>query len=132
MSEENVERMRQAMAAFNEGDGAAFDKLLADDALIVPVRAAVEGTTYRGRDAGTHYCAAVAESWEELSWDIEAIQEGDIWVLALGHIRGQGRDSGAAIDARAGWLAHFHDGRIARFQTFANRDEALEAAGLRE
>jgi ketosteroid isomerase-like protein len=132
MSQENVERMRGAMVAFNQRDGAALDGFLATDAEIVPVRAALEGTTYRGQDAGTQYCTAVIESWESLRWDVEELRDGEGWVLALGHIRGQGRDSGAAIDARAGWLAHFRNGLITRFRTYANRDEALEAAGLRE
>ena len=132
MSQENVERMRGAMEAFNRRDGAAFDGFLAHDAEIVPVRAALEGTTYRGPDAGTQYCTAVIQSWNELRWDVEEIRDGGEWTLALGHIRGEGHDSGVAIDATAGWLADFSDGLIIRFQTFANRDEALEAAGLRE
>ena len=132
MSQENVERMGAVMEAFNQGDGKAFDRLLAGDAKIVPVRAALEGTIYRGPDAGTQYCAAVSQSWDNLRWEVEEIRDGDDWVLALGHIQGEGRDSGAAIDATGGWLANFTEGRIARFQTFANRTEALEAAGLRE
>jgi ketosteroid isomerase-like protein len=74
----------------------------------------------------------VIQSWNELRWDVEEIRDGDASILALGHIRGEGRDSGVTIDARAGWLAYFTEGRITRFQTFANREEALEAAGLRE
>jgi ketosteroid isomerase-like protein len=53
-------------------------------------------------------------------------------VIALGRIRGQGRDSGAAIDSRAGWVAHFSGGRITRFQTYADRTDALKAVGLEE
>jgi ketosteroid isomerase-like protein len=63
MSQENVEAMRAAVDAFNRRDGNAFGELLAEDAEIVPVRAALEGTVYRGRDAGTEYCAAVEASW---------------------------------------------------------------------
>jgi len=51
---------------------------------------------------------------------------------ALRHIRGHGRDSGVTIDSRAGWIAEFRGGLIARFHTYADRDEALEAAGLSE
>ena len=50
MSEANVEAMRMAMDAFNRRDGEQFDALLTADAEIVPVRAALEGTTYRGAD----------------------------------------------------------------------------------
>jgi ketosteroid isomerase-like protein len=120
------------MEAFNRRDGERFDALLTEDAEIVPVRAALEGTIYRGANAATQYCAAVEKSWENLGWEIEELRDGGDWVLAVGRIRGQGRDSGVGIDSRAGWVAHFRDGYIARFQTYADRAEALEAAGLRE
>jgi hypothetical protein len=45
-----VETMRAAMAAFNRRDGEALGAVLAEDAEIVPVRAAVDGTVYRGPD----------------------------------------------------------------------------------
>jgi ketosteroid isomerase-like protein len=127
-----VERLRAALEAFNRRDGVAFDGLLASDAEIVPVRAAVERVSYRGADAGSQYCAAVDERWENLWWEVEDIREGGDWVLALGHIRGRGRDSGALIDARGGWVAHDRGGLITRFQTFSDRGAALKAVGLEE
>jgi ketosteroid isomerase-like protein len=51
MSQTNVEVMRTAMEAFNRRDGRGFDALLSPDAEVVPVRATLEGTTYRGGDA---------------------------------------------------------------------------------
>ena len=131
MSQENVDAMRTAMEAFNRRDGESFNALLTEDAEIVPVRAALEGTTYRGPGAGTEYCAAVEKSWDDLGWEIEELRDGGDWVLAVGRIRGQGRDSGAAIDSRAGWVAHFRDGLIVKFQTYAHREDALEAVGMR-
>jgi ketosteroid isomerase-like protein len=132
MSQENVEVMRAAVEAFNRRDGKGFAAVLADDAEIVPVRAALEGTVYRGPDAATQYCAAVDESWENLGWEVEEIRDGGDWVLALGHIRGEGRGSGAAIDARAGWVARFQDGLITTFRTYPDRADALEDVGLEE
>jgi ketosteroid isomerase-like protein len=129
MSEENVQVMREAMDAFNRRDGERFGALLASDAEIVPVRAALEGTTYRGPDAAAQYCAAVEESWENLRWELEEVRDGDDWVLGLGRIRGGGRGSGAAIDARAGWVARFRDGLVTSFHTYADREEALQAVG---
>jgi ketosteroid isomerase-like protein len=96
------------------------------------VRAAVEGTVYRGSDAAAQYCAAVDESWTNLEWEIEAIRDGGEWALALGRIRGAGRNSGAAIDAHAGWVARFRDGLITSFRTYADRSDALKAVGLSE
>ncbi len=132
MSQENVEIMRTAIEAFNRRDGEGFGGVLANDAEIVPVRAALEGTVYRGRNAAQEYCAAVEESWENLTWEVEEIRDGESWVLALGHIRGRGRGSGAAIDARGAWLARFRDGMVTHFRTYPDRSEALEALGLVE
>jgi ketosteroid isomerase-like protein len=132
VSQENVERVRAALEAFNRRDGAAFDALLASDAEIIPVRAAVEGVSYQGADAGSQYCAAVEERWENARWEVEDIRDDGHWVLALGHIRGRGRDSGAAFDARAGWVAHLDEGLITRFQTFSDRSAAFKAVGLDE
>jgi len=132
MSRENVDVARAAMDAFNRRDREAFGSLLAEDAEIVPARAALEGTVYRGSDAGAQYCAAVDESWEDLRWDIEEIRNGGAWVLVLGRIRGRGRGSGADIDARAEWLVRFREGLITSFHTYADRTEALRAVGLSE
>ena len=124
--------MRRAIAAFNRRDAEEFGSLFAHDARIVPVRAAVEEAVYEGDDAGAQYCAAVELSWEDMRWDAQEIREGDDWVLALGHIRGRGRHSGAEIDAHGGWLAHFDGASIKTFQTFSDRADALAAAGLSE
>jgi ketosteroid isomerase-like protein len=132
MSQENVEAVRAAMEAFNRRDGKAFGALLTKDAEIMPVRAVLEGTAYRGPDAASQYCAAVDESWDSLRWEVEEIRASGSWVLALGRIRGRGRGTGAAIDVRAGWVARFRDGLVANFHTYADRAEALEAVGLGE
>jgi ketosteroid isomerase-like protein len=124
--------MQVAMEAFNQRDGEGFDALLTEDAEIVPVRAALEGTVFRGPNAATQYCTAVDESWEDLRWVVEEIREDDDWVLALGQIRGYGRGSGTRLDARAGWVARFRDGAITKFHTYADRTQALEAVGLSE
>src|SRR5450759_2998657 len=116
MSQENVESMRAAIDAFNRRDGEGFGAFLANDAEIVPVRAALEGTVYRGPDAAAQYCAAVEESWENLRWEVEEIRDGGSWVLVLGRIQGRGSGSGAAIDAKGAWLARFRDGLVTNFR----------------
>ena len=132
MSQESVELVRKAIDAFNRRNGPDFDALLASGAEIIPVRAAIESVVYRGPGAGSQYCVAVDERWENLRWEVEDIRDGGQWVLVLGHIRGRGRDSGAVIDVRGAWVANLHDGTIARFQTFSDRAAALKAVGLEE
>jgi hypothetical protein len=52
MSQENVEAMRVAMEAFNRRDADAFGAFFADDAEIVPVRAAFGGDRLPGSRRG--------------------------------------------------------------------------------
>jgi ketosteroid isomerase-like protein len=132
VSAENVEIVREALRAFNRRDGPGFDALLAANAEVVPVRAAIETVVYSGSDAGSQYCSAVDERWENLSWKLEGFRDGGDWVLGLGHIQGRGRDSGARIDARGAWVVNMSGGKIVRFQTFSDRGEALRAVGLEE
>jgi ketosteroid isomerase-like protein len=123
-------RLRAVLEAFNRRDGADFDALLDREAEIVPVRAAIEAVSHRGPDAGSQYCKAVDESWEDLRWEVEKIRDAGSCVIALGRIQGRGRDSGAVIDATGAWVAHVRGGRIRRFQTYSDRSKAFEAARL--
>jgi uncharacterized protein len=132
MSEENVECMRAVIEAFNRRDVEALKALLVTDAEIVPIRAAMEGTVYRGPDAAEQWFAAIDESWEELRVEIEEARDGGDLVLGLGRIRGRGRESGAPIDVEAASVAYFRGGLITVLHNYTNRAEALEAAGLSE
>jgi ketosteroid isomerase-like protein len=131
MSSENVESMRAVAEAFNRRDVEGLERLLAEDAEIVPIRAALEsGTVYRGPDAAAQWYAAVDASWDELRVEVEDVRDGGDRVLAFGRIRGRGRGSGATIDVQSASVAHFRDGLITRLQHYSNRAEAAEAAEL--
>jgi ketosteroid isomerase-like protein len=132
MSATNVQIVRSVMEAFNRRDVESLTSFFDDGAEIVPVRAALEGTVYRGADAGAQYCAAIEDSWENLRWEVEEIRAGGDWVIALGRIQGRGRDSGVVIDARGGWVVRLREGLITSFQTFSERAKALQAVGLLE
>jgi ketosteroid isomerase-like protein len=124
--------MRSTIDAFNRRDLDALRTLFDPDAEITPVRAAIDGTVFRGPEAPAQYCAAIDESWERLGWEIEGFRDDADWVLALGHIRGAGRGSGAKVDARAGWLARFSRGRVKSFRTYSERAQAFADLGLEE
>ena len=133
MSRENVEVMHSVLDAFNRRDVEALGALLAPDAEIVPMRAALESNAaYRGPNAAADWFAAVEEAWVELSGEVERTRKVGDRVIAFGRLRGHGRGSGAAIDVEATAVAHFRAGLITRLQIFTNREAALEAVGLRE
>ncbi len=128
---EKVAVMRAAMEAFNRRDGETLAELFADDAEIVPARAALEGTIYRGRGGGSQYCADIEKSWVGITWDVEEIRDIGGGVIVLGRIRGRGRGSGVPMDVRAGWVARFRENLVTSFRTYADRAAAFDAVGLR-
>src|SRR3989442_2598797 len=128
MSQQNIASMRAAVEAFNRRDVEGLTALLAKDVEIVPIRAALEGTVYHGPDAVAEWYAAVDESWDELKVTIEEVRDGGERVLALGRIRGRGRESRAAIDVEAASVGRFRDGLITRLHNYTDRAEAGEAA----
>jgi ketosteroid isomerase-like protein len=130
MSEENVEVVRGVIDAFNRRDVEPLEALLAPDAEIVPIRAALEGTVYRGPGAAKQWYAAVDDSWESLTVEVEEMRDGGDWVLSLARVRGYGRGSGVPIDVEAASLVRFRHGIITSLRVFTSRAEALEAAGL--
>jgi len=58
--------------------------------------------------------------------------EAEDSVLAVINFRGRGKASGAEVNIELFQLWTFRDGKIIRGQGFFDREEALEAAGLRE
>jgi len=54
-------------------------------------------------------------------------------VLAIGSWRAQWRGGGVPLDfPQASWLTQWRRGKLILLQTFTDRNEALEAAGLEE
>jgi ketosteroid isomerase-like protein len=56
----------------------------------------------------------------------ELIQEGDR-ILALIHWRGRGKGSGVEVDDRGAHLWTFREGKVVRYETFRDREEARAA-----
>ncbi len=133
MSQENLETIHAVVDALNRRDAEALSALMTPDVEIVPMRAALEAdTAYRGADAAEEWFAALEESWESLTAEIEEVRVGVDCVVALGRFRGKGRESGIDLDVEAASVARFRKGRLAYLRAYTDRKAALEAAGLSE
>jgi hypothetical protein len=86
MSEKNVELARRMIGWFNARDTEAAQAHSTDDVEIVPLRAAIEDTVYRGSGAYAAFMADNDESWEELRFDAEALRDAGERVVAIGHL----------------------------------------------
>jgi ketosteroid isomerase-like protein len=97
------------------------------------VTAAVEPETYRGHDGLRRYLDDLAEFFEEWQNDVEEIFDvSSDTVFATIRLRVIGKGSGARAEARLAAVFVLSKGKIVRGRTYPSRDEALEAAGLRE
>jgi ketosteroid isomerase-like protein len=132
MSQEDVEVVRQAVEAFNRHDAEAMQAFCMPEVEIVPLRAAVDGTVYRGPDAVARFAADTDESWENARLDIEEVREVGESLLVSARLRGRGRTSGADVDAALALVIRVQAGKLASMRTYTNRADALEAVGLVE
>ncbi len=128
MSQENVEIVRKAVAAYARGDLDAALTNADPDIVWNPV----EEAATQGQDA----IRANVERWETDWEDYEATPEeyidaGD-QVLVTIHWSGRGRGSGVEVDIRTYMVYTLRDGKVIRMDEFTERSDALEAAGLSE
>ena len=90
-----------------------------------------EGPSY-GLDAIRDNIEHWKGAWEELEVTAEEFIDAGDRVLVTLHHRGRGRGSGIEVDARFYELDAVSAGKVVRVDEYAERSEALEAAGLSE
>lgn len=132
MSPENVELLRDSIAAFNRGDFETWAQLAAPDFEFVQAREVPGAGTYRGREAMERFLQDFLEAWEHIAVEIEELIDVDPAVVAVTRVHARGKTSGAHVDAPFVYVCTFRDGKIIRNQVFADRTDALDAVGLRE
>jgi ketosteroid isomerase-like protein len=134
MSQENVEIARRGYEAWNRDDMESALRGLDPEVEWLPRlgAAGVRATLYRGHEGVLAYKREVEEALGAIQVEVLSIEDLGDHVLA--HIRasGQGSASGVQVEAEGFHVWTMHAGRAVRFTTYDRRDEALEAAGLRE
>jgi ketosteroid isomerase-like protein len=92
-----------------------------------------EAGVYRGVEELFGYWEQFIENFDEFVIEPEDFVDiGGDRVLVPLIITTRGRGSSAAVTARNAWIFTVRDALITRIEAFADREEALEAAGLRE
>jgi ketosteroid isomerase-like protein len=137
MSQENVERAREAYDALGlavrKGDLDPFFREYAHPEIEwVPLEGALDVDVSRGHDAVKDRMTAILDVIEEPQIEAEEIIDAGEQVVIAIRISGRGRGSG--IDVEANWfhVVTVRDDKAVRIEWYTSRDEALEAAGLRE
>jgi ketosteroid isomerase-like protein len=148
MSQENVERLRQAVDAnqlhlrpisgTSEFDTEAAISVLADlwdpeiewDASGSPVLD-ISGV-YRGIEAVRQWWREWYGAWETLQFEYELVDAEDHVVMLL-DLRMRGRSTGIEVPlGKFAFVNTFRDGLIVHTKIYMSQSEALEAVGLSE
>ena len=134
MSDENVEIVRRVVDATNRRDPDAFVAALSPDVEWEDNLFGTEGArTYRGAAEVREWLSEVWEPWATLHMEaLEITPAPDDRVLIEFELTARGKESGAETQARFWTVSQIADGKIRTRQTFRDRTEALEAAGLAE
>ena len=128
MSEENVEKVRAGFAAHNRGDLDAWLDLYDPE---VEFETLLLGTNQGKEAMRSLYDENQANQSGYTATPVELIDAGDK-VIAVVQVGGAGAASQIALDDQIAFIQTFKNGLVVRDQTFRNRGESLEAAGLSE
>ena len=135
MSQENVEAIRRATDAYNRGDIDAVLEELDPEVEWHPLLQVLlggEATVYRGHEGVRELYRDLDEAFTELQAEQSKFRDLGEQVVAMGHFRGRGRESGASTETAIVWLVEFRHDKAVRIREYLDPAEALEAAGLRE
>jgi len=133
MSQENVKTLRRALDSFNRRDRLVWLAVCDPECENVPPREWPESAPIRGAEAIWDFFVEAQDAWEGGSYDRapRGHAEDDV-IVANQRRQMRGKSSGAGV-AWSYWVIFtFRDGKVVRFEWFADRAEALEAAGLSE
>jgi ketosteroid isomerase-like protein len=132
MSEENVEVVRTAIAAFDRGD---FEDVLrlCDEDIVVSQPCELPGAPpeQRGHRAVLEASALWPDQWDDYRIEIRKISPapgGKVFVTM--RTSGRGKQSGVEVEMDFSFVFSVSDGKITEWRLFVQEDQALEAAGL--
>ena len=131
MSQENIEVIRGMFEAWNRRDFAAAQAAWAPEIEIeMSVGGIIDGT-YRGYEG----LAEVMHFWgafTEFRSDVREVRPVRDKVFITAHHFGRGKSSGIDVEMENWQVFTLREGRIVRYEVYAHRQKALEAAGLSE
>ena len=132
MSQENVEIVRSLTERINAGDVDGVLDFIHPDLVLYAPDDEPEAGVYRGHEGWREVAGFWNDSFDDYHVEIEELIDAGEYVVVIGLVTATGHSSGARVEDRAVWLWRFRDGLGIECREFRTKEEALEAAGLRE
>ena len=131
MSQENVERLRQAIDDFNRRDFDAALAAMRDDATWEPFLSQAETDLLRGKEQIRAAWESQISAVDLRAEPVEFIPVGDDKIVVPMRMVAHGSRSEIPLQASVVWVWTFDsDGLSTRVEAFDSREDALKAAGL--
>jgi ketosteroid isomerase-like protein len=130
MSQRDLDTVREMIDAFNSTD---LDRMLAladpEFEAAVPPELSAEPDTYRGHEGIRRYFASFQEVMDEISFEAEDLWDAGGAVILTLTLSAFGRHSSIPVRQRLAQVWRVRDGRVLAVESYAHREQALEAAG---
>jgi uncharacterized protein len=128
---DDVEILRGAYEALNEGDIERALAVLDEHAEWCEHSDLPEAGLYQGRDAIRTFLKEFLESWQDFHQETEELIPGDGRVLIMLRSKVRGKGSGIAVEGQYAHLWTMRDGRGMRVDAYFDRKEGLRALKAR-
>ncbi len=135
---QNVEALREAYELVNthfaQLKGGDLDALLAffDPDVVIEFVGVPDPATYHGHDGVRSWFNDAFGPWAAVHVEAEDIRESGLWTVALLRTSLRGEASGVELELSTAAFHQFRGRRIVLDRVYLDRDEGLEAFGLRE
>jgi ketosteroid isomerase-like protein len=129
MSQENVEIVRASLDAAFSGEADVALSYYSPDVVFHPLVAG----PYYGRDGVAEQMQTWMDEFNDYWFEVERLIDAGVDdVVLLWRQGGEGKASGVRVENEGATIFTVKDGQIAVGRVYAERAEALEAAGLEE
>jgi uncharacterized protein len=125
----NFQIVENLYRAYEEGDLEAFYKDLSPDLVWIECDGFPTPGVFRTKEEVTENVFAVLErDWSHWQYELEQLIDAGESVVAVGNYRGTHGTTAKSFEARAAHVWHVVDGRIVRFEQFADTHPMQSAA----
>ena len=132
MSKESIANVRRGIDAWNRGDLDEWLAGFAPEAEFHTTGRFPDERVYRGRAGLERYWAEIHEAAEEMTLSISDLRASGDRVFQAVTGRGRGKRSTVPVEEPIWLVTTLRDGLAVRVETYVDRADALEAAGLSE
>ena len=133
MSQDNMEVVRRWIETYNRRDIEGLRDVSDPDIEFRSLFAGIEsGGAFRGRTGVYEYFKAIEDAYESFQVLPDELLDAGAAVVFPARAVWTGRGSGASDTTRIAVVTWLRKAKVMRVETFTDRTEALEAAGLSE